>query len=41
MLPRRVIADGFKDVFVQGGGARAVGLSEVQLRDIAYLDVEY
>ncbi|MGW8357671.1 telomere-protecting terminal protein Tpg [Streptomyces wedmorensis] len=38
---RQVIADGLKDVSCQDGGARAIGLSDVQLTDIDYLDLGY
>ncbi|MFF1604254.1 telomere-protecting terminal protein Tpg [Streptomyces mirabilis] len=38
---RQIIADGFKDVYFQGGGTRATGLSDVTLNDIDYLDLDY
>ncbi|AJP00269.1 terminal protein TpgA2 [Streptomyces cyaneogriseus subsp. noncyanogenus] len=38
---RRIIAEGFKDVYFQDGGARATDLSDVALNDIDYLDLEY
>ncbi|WP_371637731.1 XRE family transcriptional regulator [Streptomyces zaomyceticus] len=38
---RQVIADGLRDVYFQDGGHRALGLSEVQLADIDYLDLDY
>ncbi|MFG2839894.1 telomere-protecting terminal protein Tpg [Streptomyces zaomyceticus] len=38
---RQVVADGLKDVYFQDGGTRAAGLSEVQLTDIDYLDLDY
>ncbi|MGW2051540.1 telomere-protecting terminal protein Tpg [Streptomyces sp. NPDC001858] len=38
---RQIIADGFKDIYFQDGGARALGLSDVQLNDIDYLDLDY
>lgn len=38
---RQVIADGLRDVYFQDGGARAIGLSDVQLTDIDYLDLGY
>ncbi|MEU8623162.1 XRE family transcriptional regulator [Streptomyces sp. NPDC048623] len=38
---RQVIADGFRDVYFQDGGHRALGLSDVQLSDIDYLDLDY
>ncbi|MER5587577.1 XRE family transcriptional regulator [Streptomyces asoensis] len=38
---RAIIAEGFKDVYFQDGGARAQGLSDVILNDIDYLDLDY
>ncbi|WP_411078289.1 telomere-protecting terminal protein Tpg [Streptomyces sp. cmx-10-25] len=38
---RAIVADGFKDVYFQDGGTRAIGLSDVQLTDIDYLDLDY
>ncbi|MCE7052995.1 telomere-protecting terminal protein Tpg, partial [Streptomyces purpurascens] len=38
---RQIIADGFKDVYFQDGGARAMGLSDVAINDIGYLDLDY
>jgi hypothetical protein len=38
---RQIIAEGFKDVYFQDGGARAAGLSDVAINDIDYLDLEY
>ncbi|CAL9673463.1 telomere-protecting terminal protein Tpg [Streptomyces sp. enrichment culture] len=38
---RQIIADGFKDVYFQDGGNRAMGLSDVTLNDIDYLDLDY
>ncbi|MFJ5646201.1 telomere-protecting terminal protein Tpg [Streptomyces sp. NPDC093223] len=38
---RQVIAEGFKDVYFQDGGNRALGLSDVTLNDIDYLDLDY
>jgi hypothetical protein len=38
---RGIIAEGFKDVYFQDGGARAMGLSEVEINDIDYLDLDY
>ncbi|WP_328407369.1 XRE family transcriptional regulator [Streptomyces violaceus] len=38
---RQIIADGFKDVYFQDGGARAMGLSDVAINDIDYLDLDY
>ncbi|WP_405509080.1 telomere-protecting terminal protein Tpg [Streptomyces purpurascens] len=38
---RGIIADGFKDVYFQDGGLRAMGLSDVVINDIDYLDLDY
>ncbi|MFF4542161.1 telomere-protecting terminal protein Tpg [Streptomyces aureus] len=38
---RGIIAEGFKDVYFQDGGARALGLSDVEINDIDYLDLDY
>ncbi|MFJ3043869.1 telomere-protecting terminal protein Tpg [Streptomyces tendae] len=38
---RGIIADGFKDVYFQDGGGRAMGLSDVEINDIDYLDLDY
>ncbi|WP_411078417.1 telomere-protecting terminal protein Tpg [Streptomyces sp. cmx-10-25] len=38
---REIVAEGFKEVYFQDNGARAMGLSEVQINDIDYLDIEY
>ena len=38
---REIIAEGFKDVYFQDGGSRALGLSDVSLNDIDYLDIEF
>ncbi|MFE7547960.1 telomere-protecting terminal protein Tpg [Streptomyces gardneri] len=38
---RRIIAEGFKEVYFQDGGGRAMGLSEVEINDIDYLDLDY
>jgi DNA-binding transcriptional regulator YdaS (Cro superfamily) len=38
---RGIIAEGFKEVYFQEGGGRAMGLSDVTLNDIDYLDLEY
>ncbi|GGZ41604.1 hypothetical protein GCM10010365_72920 [Streptomyces poonensis] len=35
------IADGFKEVYFQDGGARAMGLSDVAINDIDYLDLDF
>ncbi|MFF5639410.1 telomere-protecting terminal protein Tpg [Streptomyces sp. NPDC012825] len=37
---RGIIADGFKDVYFQDSGTRAIGLSDVQLTDIDYLNLD-
>ncbi|MEU7027948.1 XRE family transcriptional regulator [Streptomyces sp. NPDC046275] len=38
---RQIIAEGFKDIYFQDNGARALGLSDVTLNDIDYLDLDY
>ncbi|PRH77596.1 DNA-binding protein [Streptomyces solincola] len=38
---RDIIAEGFKDVYFQDGGTRALGLTDVSLNDIDYLDLDY
>ncbi|MGW0210872.1 telomere-protecting terminal protein Tpg [Streptomyces sp. NPDC003233] len=38
---REIIAEGFKDVYFQDGGARAMDLSDVTFTDIDYLDLDY
>ncbi|MFI5662946.1 telomere-protecting terminal protein Tpg [Streptomyces sp. NPDC051684] len=38
---RRIIAEGFKEIYFQDGGSRAMGLSDVTLNDIDYLDLDY
>ncbi|WP_328982798.1 XRE family transcriptional regulator [Streptomyces mirabilis] len=38
---RGIIAEGFKDVYFQDGGSRAMGLSDVEINDIDYLDLDY
>ncbi|MFP1629835.1 telomere-protecting terminal protein Tpg [Streptomyces sp. 5K101] len=38
---RQIIADGFKDIYFQDGGTRAMGLSDVAITDIDYLDLEF
>ncbi|MFJ3497779.1 telomere-protecting terminal protein Tpg [Streptomyces sp. NPDC086091] len=38
---RGIIADGFRQVYFQDGGGRALGLSEVEINDIDYLDLDY
>ncbi|MHC0433515.1 telomere-protecting terminal protein Tpg [Streptomyces sp. O3] len=38
---RGIIADGFRTVYFQDDGSRALGLSDVSLNDIDYLDLDY
>ncbi|MDC0771689.1 telomere-protecting terminal protein Tpg [Streptomyces sp. HD] len=38
---RGIIAEGFKDIYFQDGGSRAMGLSDVDINDIDYLDLDY
>ncbi|MCX5264714.1 XRE family transcriptional regulator [Streptomyces sp. NBC_00199] len=38
---RAIIAEGLKDVYFQDGGGRAMGLSDVAINDIDYLDLDY
>ncbi|WP_329296312.1 telomere-protecting terminal protein Tpg [Streptomyces sp. NBC_01455] len=38
---RGIIAEGFKEVYFQDGGVRAMGLSDVEINDIDYLDLDY
>ncbi|MFD7056861.1 telomere-protecting terminal protein Tpg [Streptomyces mirabilis] len=38
---RGIIAEGFKEVYFQDGGSRAMGLSDVEINDIDYLDLDY
>ncbi|MFJ4577575.1 telomere-protecting terminal protein Tpg [Streptomyces sp. NPDC088846] len=38
---RAIIAEGFKEIYFQDSGARAMGLSDVTLNDIDYLDLDY
>lgn len=38
---RDIIAEGFKEVYFQDGGGRAMGLSDVAINDIDYLDLDY
>ncbi|MER7414819.1 MULTISPECIES: telomere-protecting terminal protein Tpg [Streptomyces] len=38
---RQIIAEGFREVYFQDGGSRAVGLSDVAINDIDYLDLDY
>jgi DNA-binding transcriptional regulator YdaS (Cro superfamily) len=36
-----IIAEGLKDIYFQDSGARAMGLSDVAINDIDYLDLDY
>jgi hypothetical protein len=38
---RGITPEGFKDVYFQDGGSRATGLSDVEINDIDYLDLDY
>ncbi|MCX2182750.1 XRE family transcriptional regulator [Streptomyces sp. SKN60] len=38
---RQIIADGLRETYFQDGGRRATGLSEVEINDIDYLDLEF
>lgn len=38
---RGIIAEGFKEVYFQDGGGRAMGLSDVAINDIDYMDFDY
>ncbi|CAM5695385.1 telomere-protecting terminal protein Tpg [Streptomyces canus] len=38
---RQIIAEGFKEIYFQDGGSRALELSDVTLNDIDYLDLDY
>ena len=38
---RGIISEGFKNVYFQDGGGRAMGLSDVEINDIDYLDLDY
>ncbi|MEV8450461.1 telomere-protecting terminal protein Tpg [Streptomyces parvus] len=38
---RGIVADGLKDVYFQDGGSRATGLSDVEINDIDYLDLDF
>ncbi|MGD3112042.1 telomere-protecting terminal protein Tpg [Streptomyces sp. YGL11-2] len=38
---RDIIAEGFKETYFQDGGARAMGLSDVAINDIDYLDLDF
>ncbi|MEH6376241.1 XRE family transcriptional regulator [Streptomyces sp. KLMMK] len=38
---REIIAQGFKEIYFQDGGARAMGISDVAINDIDYLDLDF
>ncbi|MGK5549327.1 telomere-protecting terminal protein Tpg [Streptomyces sp. URMC 127] len=38
---RKIIAEGFREVYFQDSGARALGLSEVAINDIDYIDLGF
>ncbi|MDG5808844.1 XRE family transcriptional regulator [Streptomyces ossamyceticus] len=38
---RQIIAEGLKEIYFQDSGNRAMGLSDVTLNDIDYLDLDY
>ncbi|MGK5545001.1 telomere-protecting terminal protein Tpg [Streptomyces sp. URMC 127] len=38
---REIIAEGFKEIYFQDGGARAMGISEVAITGIDYLDLGF
>ncbi|WP_449351646.1 telomere-protecting terminal protein Tpg [Streptomyces shaanxiensis] len=38
---RQIIAEGLKEIYFQDNGGRALGLSDVSLNDIDYLDLDY
>lgn len=38
---RGIIAEGLKDVYFQDGGSGATGLSDVEINDSDYLDLDY
>lgn len=38
---RGIIAEGFKKIYFQDDGGRAMGLSDVAINDIDYIDLEY
>lgn len=38
---RQIIADGFREIYFQDGGARALDLSDVAINDIDYLDLDF
>jgi DNA-binding transcriptional regulator YdaS (Cro superfamily) len=38
---RHIMAEGFKEIYFQDSGGRAMGLSDVAINDIDYLDLDY
>ncbi|MEU6010326.1 XRE family transcriptional regulator [Streptomyces sp. NPDC047453] len=38
---RHIIAEGFKEIYFQDGGVRAMGLSDVAINEIDYLDLDF
>ncbi|MFD5483323.1 hypothetical protein [Streptomyces hawaiiensis] len=38
---RGIIADGFREIYLQDGGARAMDLSDVAISDNDYLNLDY
>ncbi|MFB7107469.1 telomere-protecting terminal protein Tpg [Streptomyces sp. NPDC056291] len=38
---RRIIAEGFKEIYFQDGGVRAMELSDVAINEIDYLDLDF
>lgn len=38
---REIIAEGLKEVYFKDGGGRAMGLSDVEINDIDYLDLDF
>ncbi|WP_435609712.1 telomere-protecting terminal protein Tpg [Streptomyces sp. C10-9-1] len=38
---RGIIAEGFKEIYFQDDGGRAMGLSDVEINNIDYLDLDY
>ncbi|MGW4821484.1 telomere-protecting terminal protein Tpg [Streptomyces sp. NPDC004227] len=38
---RQIIAEGFKEIYFQDGGVRAMGLSDVAINEIDYLDLDF
>ena len=38
---RGIIAEGFKEIYFQDGGGRAMGLSDMEINEIDYPDLDY